>query len=179
VSIILSTRIAVDPASLHRTRRSHRSPGTPSPPPPSDGEILIRAEKILLSRLRSDAVQLSDPQTVAAYFKVRIGALEYEQFEALWLDSQHRVLQSETLARGTINEASVYPREVIKSALRFNAAAVIFAHNHPSGMAEPSWADRALTRRLKDALALIDIRALDHIVVGGNNAISFAERGWL
>jgi DNA repair protein RadC len=149
------------------------------PDPSPDELVLKRAEQILLARLDARRLKLSQPADVIAYFKVRIGALEHEQFEALWLDQQHRVLQTETLARGTINEASVYPREVIKSALRFNASAVIFAHNHPSGVVEPSGADRALTRKLKDALALLDIRTLDHIVVGGNNATSFSERGWL
>lgn len=173
------TALPAEPALPRRTRRSPRSPAVQPAEPSSDDAILKRAEQILLARMSLDRIKLSKPEDSIAYFKVRIGTLEHEQFEALWLDHQHRVLHAETLARGTINEASVYPREVIKAALRVNAAAVMFAHNHPSGEVEPSWADRALTRRLKDALALLDIRTLDHIVVAGNAAVSLADRGWL
>ncbi|HVT35628.1 MAG TPA: DNA repair protein RadC [Nevskiaceae bacterium] len=122
---------------------------------------------------------LSGPQATRTYLTARLRGLDHEVFGALFLDSQHRVLGFDELAAGTIDGASVYPREVVKRALRRNAAAVIFAHNHPSGVAEPSAADRALTERLKSALALVDIRVLDHFVVGEGTPVSFAERGWL
>jgi DNA repair protein RadC len=122
---------------------------------------------------------LKDPTQAKAFLRAQLRDLDHEAFAALFLDSQHRVLAFEVLARGTLNAASVYPREVVKSALRHNAGALIFAHNHPSGVAEPSQADRSLTQRLKEALGLVDIRVLDHFVVGEGEPVSFAERGWL
>jgi DNA repair protein RadC len=122
---------------------------------------------------------LRDPGQAKAFLRARLRDLDHEAFAALFLDTQHRVLAFEVLARGTLNSASVYPREVVKSALRHNAGALIFAHNHPSGVAEPSPADRSLTTRLKDALGLVDIRVLDHFVIGEGEPVSFAERGWL
>lgn len=122
---------------------------------------------------------LKDPQAARNFLVAQLRDLDHEVFAALFLDTQHRVLAFEILARGTLNAASVFPREVVKSALRQQAAALIFAHNHPSGIAEPSDADRALTRRLRDALALVDVRVLDHFVIGEGAPVSFAERGWL
>ncbi|MGH8541001.1 MAG: RadC family protein [Stenotrophobium sp.] len=122
---------------------------------------------------------LKDPRAVRDYLSAKLRDLEYESFVALFLDNQHRVIACEELARGTIDSASVYAREVVKAALRHNAAAVIFAHNHPSGIAEPSLADRALTTQLKTALMSVDIRVLDHFVVGESAPVSFAEKGWL
>ena len=122
---------------------------------------------------------LSDPAGTRAYLKARLRDFHYEVFAVLHLDNRHRVIAFEELFRGTIDGASVHPREVVRQALKHNAAAVIFAHNHPSGVAEPSDADRHLTQRLKDALALVDIRVLDHFVVGDGEVASFAERGWL
>lgn len=121
---------------------------------------------------------LKDPAAVRRLLQARLRDRDHETFAALFLDNQHRVIAYDELSQGTIDGASVYPREVIKAALRHGAAAVIFAHNHPSGVAEPSAADRALTERLKGALAQVDIRVLDHFVVG-EQVISFAERGWL
>lgn len=121
---------------------------------------------------------LKDPSAVRRLLQARLRDREHETFAALFLDNQHRVIAFDELSQGTIDGASVYPREVIKAALRHGAAAVIFAHNHPSGVAEPSAADRALTERLKAALAQVDIRVLDHFVVG-EQVVSFAERGWL
>lgn len=121
---------------------------------------------------------LKDPSTVRRLLQARLRDREHETFAALFLDNQHRVIAFDELSQGTIDGASVYPREVIKQALRRGAAAVIFAHNHPSGVAEPSAADRALTERLKAALAQVDIRVLDHFVVG-EQVVSFAERGWI
>ena len=122
---------------------------------------------------------LSSPQATRQYLVARLRGLDHEVFAALFLDNQHRVIAWAELARGTIDGASVYPREVVKTALRYNAAALIFAHNHPSGVAEPSASDRLLTERLKAALALVEIRVLDHFIVGEGSPVSFAERGWL
>ncbi|MGH8442493.1 MAG: RadC family protein [Nevskiaceae bacterium] len=121
---------------------------------------------------------LKDPAAVRRMLQARLRDREHETFAALFLDNQHRVIAFDELSQGTIDGASVYPREVIKAALKHGAAAVIFAHNHPSGVAEPSAADRALTERLKAALAQVDIRVLDHFVVG-EQVVSFAERGWI
>ena len=121
---------------------------------------------------------LIDPSAVRQMLQARLRDREHETFAALFLDNQHRVIAFDELSHGTIDGASVYPREVIKAALKHGAAAVIFAHNHPSGVAEPSAADRTLTERLKAALAQVDIRVLDHFVVG-EQVVSFAERGWI
>jgi DNA repair protein RadC len=111
--------------------------------------------------------------------RLRLAGLPHEVFVCLQLDAQHRVIAFEELFRGTLTQTSVYPREVVKAALRANAAAVIFAHNHPSGVAEPSHADEILTRSLKSALALVDVQVLDHFIVAGTRIMSFAERGLL
>lgn len=120
---------------------------------------------------------LSSPSAVRDYLKLKLGTRSREVFIVLFLDAQNRVIASEELFAGTLTQTSVYPREVVKRALYHNAAAAIFAHNHPSGIAEPSRADEALTKALKDALALIDVKALDHFIVAGNTLLSFAERG--
>ncbi|HEX4798188.1 MAG TPA: DNA repair protein RadC [Burkholderiales bacterium] len=122
---------------------------------------------------------LSSPQAVRDYLRLALARREQEVFLVLLLDAQHRVIASEELFRGTLTQTSVYPREVVKCALKHNAAAVIFAHNHPSGVAEPSHADEILTRSLKAALALVDIQVLDHFIVAGSRTMSFAERGLL
>ncbi len=120
---------------------------------------------------------LSSPQAVRDFLRLHFLGCPAEVFVAVWLDSQHRVLDVEDLFRGTLAQTSVYPREVVRRALARNAAATIFAHNHPSGVAEPSRADELLTQNLKQALSLVDVRVLDHFVVAGSVAISFAERG--
>jgi DNA repair protein RadC len=122
---------------------------------------------------------LSDPQAARDYLKSRLRDLPHEVFAILFLDTRHRVIAYEELARGSLDGAAVYPREVVKAALRHNAAAVILAHNHPSGVAEPSAADRVLTTRLVNALSSVDIRVLDHLIIGEGVPASFAERGWL
>ena len=122
---------------------------------------------------------LNSPQTVRDYLRLRLQGLGHEVFVAVFLDAQNRVLEVEELFRGTLTQTSVFPREIVKRALHFNAAAIIFAHNHPSGVAEPSRADEALTQTLKHTLALVDVKVLDHFVVGGDCAMSFAERGLL
>jgi DNA repair protein RadC len=122
---------------------------------------------------------LTSPGAVREYLRLALGARPHEVFVVLFLDAQHRVLSDAELFRGTLTQTSVYPREVVKAALAANAAAVIFAHNHPSGAAQPSQADELLTRQLKDALALVEIRVLDHFIVAGSQTLSFAERGLL
>ncbi len=122
---------------------------------------------------------LTDPAATRRYFNARLRDYPHEVFAALFLDNRHRIIQFEEISHGTLDNASVHPREVVKRALAHNAAAVIFAHNHPSGVAEPSQADHQITDRLKSALALVDIRVLDHIVVGDGETVAFAERGWL
>ena len=135
--------------------------------------IVARALRIMESRLQYRGDVLTSPQAVRDYLRLRIANLEYEVFVALFLDSQNRLIVAEELFRGTLAQTSVYPREVVKAALKHNAAAVIFAHNHPSGVAEPSRADELLTTALKQALALIDCRTLDHFVVGGTSITIF------
>jgi len=122
---------------------------------------------------------LSSPRAVRDYLRLSLAGRDHEVFVVLLLDAQHRVTAFEELFRGTLTQTSVYPREVVKCALKHNAAAVIFAHNHPSGIAEPSHADEILTRSLKAALALVDIQVLDHFILAGSRAMSFAERGLL
>lgn len=141
-------------------------------------EIITLAESILRERVER-GVPLTDPAMTRRWLVTRLSDRPHEVFCVLYLDNRHRVIAFEELFRGTLDGASVHPREVVKQALHHNAAAVIFAHNHPSGVAEPSDADRRLTQRLKDALSLLDIRTLDHFVVGGVEAASFAERGLL
>jgi len=121
---------------------------------------------------------LSSPQETRSFLSSQLRDYPHEVFAVLFLDQRHRVIQFDKMFRGTIDGASVYPREVVKKALEHNAAAVIFAHNHPSGVAEPSQADERITQRLKEALSLVDIRVLDHFVVG-DEVVSFAERGLL
>jgi DNA repair protein RadC len=122
---------------------------------------------------------LTSPETTRAYLSAQLRGYGYEVFACLFLDNQHRVIKLEELFRGTIDGASVYPREVVKQALYHNAAAVIFAHNHPSGITEPSQADKQITDKLKQALTLIDIRVLDHFIIGDGDPYSFAEHGLL
>jgi DNA repair protein RadC len=120
---------------------------------------------------------LTDPHSTSEYLRAQLRAYPYEVFACIFLDNRHRIICFEELFRGTIDGASVYPREVVRRGLYHNAAAVILAHNHPSGVAEPSHADQSITRKLSDALALVDIRVLDHIIVGDQQTLSFAERG--
>ena len=123
---------------------------------------------------------LSSPETVRNWLRLKLADLPHEVFCAFWLDSQNRLLSWEELFRGTLTQTSVYPREIVKRALSCNAAAVVFAHNHPSGEPEPSMADKQLTTTLKQTLALVDVKVLDHFIVAGKSApLSFAERGFL
>lgn len=136
-----------------------------------------RAMDILWGRLRKPGEAMTSPSKSAAYFTLKLSEQEREVFAALFLDTRHRVVHYEELFFGTVDGASVHPREVVKAALKCNAAAVILAHNHPSGLAEPSHADVQITKRLKDALALIDVRVLDHLVVTVHETVSLAQRG--
>lgn len=140
--------------------------------------IFEMSRRALKEQLRVRDV-LTSPQQVRDYLCLKLGSLTREVFIVLFLDAQNRVLAYEELFSGTLTQTSVYPREVVKRALHHNAASVIFAHNHPSGIAEQSRADELLTTALKQALALIDIRVLDHFVVAGNTTLSFAEQGLL
>jgi DNA repair protein RadC len=122
---------------------------------------------------------LTSPSAVRDYLRLSLASRDHEVFMCIWLDAQHKVIAAEEPFRGTLTQTSVYPREIVKAALRLNAAAVIFAHNHPSGVAEPSRADELLTRDLAHALALVEVKVLDHFVVAGAHTVSFAERGLL
>jgi DNA repair protein RadC len=144
-----------------------------------DDAIIARAIAILESRLRKPGAALTSPANVKDLCTLRMGALEHEVFEVIFLDNRHRVIEFEEMFRGTINTANVHPREVVKRALALNAAAVILAHNHPSGMTDPSDADRRITRQMKEALDLVEIRVLDHVIVGGASSMSFAEAGMI
>jgi DNA repair protein RadC len=139
---------------------------------------LIKTAQTCITEHFSRGEAMTSPKKSADYFQILLGNYEHETFYALWLDSQHQVLKAQELFRGTVDSATVYPREVVKEGLACNAAAVIFAHNHPSGISEPSQADVKITKRLNEALQLVDIRTLDHLVVG-TTVTSMAERGLL
>jgi len=140
--------------------------------------ILELSRRSLGAEMRTRSA-LTSPQAVRDYLRLALGGREHEVFVAIFLDAQHRVISVEELFRGTLTQTSVYPREIVKAALRANAAATIFAHNHPSGVAEPSQADELLTRQLKESLAMVDVKVLDHFIVAGRATLSFAERGLL
>ena len=139
-------------------------------------KIIKRANKILEETLREYEVAFTSPDLVKTYLKTRLAMLEHEEFHLLLLNNQHKLIESIALFRGTIDGASVYPREIIKLVLEHNAAAVIIAHNHPSGISEPSKADLSITDKIKTALITIDVRLLDHIIVA-SECYSFAEHG--
>lgn len=140
--------------------------------------VLEMARRALRERMESGDA-LNSPGAVRDYLQLLLRVRPQEVFMGIFLDAQHRVLAAEELFSGTLTQTSVYPREVVKRALHHNAAALIFAHNHPSGVAEPSQSDQALTEALKQALALVDVRVLDHFIVAGAGCLSFAERGLL
>jgi len=143
---------------------------------------IISAAKELFARALEEDISIhpisfNSPSVVKDYLRLVLGGRQQEVFMVLFLDAQHRLIAAEELFHGTLTQTSVYPREVVKRALIHNAAAVMLSHNHPSGLAEPSSADRSLTDALKQALGLVDVRVLDHIVIGEQEALSFAERG--
>ena len=140
--------------------------------------IFEMSRRALNEQLQSQDV-LKSPQQVRDYLVLKLGSLTKEVFLVLFLDTQNRLVATEEMFSGSLKETSVYPREVLKRALHHNAASVIFAHNHPSGIAQQSQADELITKQLKQALALVDVRVLDHFIVAGNNTLSFVERGLL
>lgn len=153
---------------------------------PSEGAIrtredraIARALRILEQRAGESGQLLSDPTTCSAFFRLRLGGETREHFDVAFLDTRHRLIAVERLFSGTVDGAEVHPRIVVQRALALNAAAVLLAHNHPSGNIEPSAADRALTTQLKAALRLVDVRLLDHFVVTAGEAVSMASRGWI
>ncbi|MCL6328121.1 DNA repair protein RadC [Pectobacterium carotovorum subsp. carotovorum] len=150
------------------------------PPMPSREQRIIQMALCLLEkRVRKNARQFKTSEDTKSWLLLELSSLEREVFMVLYLDNQHRLIEKEVIALGGINSTEVHPREILKASLRHNAAAVILAHNHPSGWAEPSQADRHITDKLKDALSQLDVKVLDHLVVGGTKVVSFAERGWL
>ena len=169
-------------ASLRSCRAARRARGTSTDsgqrgsrgywPPSSSGAAISRRRAI-------PAAALTAPLDAARFFKARLTDLPHEVFCCLFLDTRHRLIRYEELFRGTIDGATVYPREVVKRALQHNASAVILGHNHPSGVSEPSEADRSITLKLAKALALVEIRLLDHLVVSRGGHVSLAERGWI
>lgn len=146
--------------------------------PANADEVLQAAQRVLAEQMHG-CEALNSPQVVRDFLRVKLGALEYEVFAVIHLDAQNRVIDYVEMFRGTVSQTSVYPREVVKEALTRNSAALLLVHNHPSGVAEPSRADETLTQTLKSALALVDVRVLDHLIVAGSAILSFAERGLL
>lgn len=144
-----------------------------------EDRIVEQAIQILKNRIRRSGPVMSDPGIVRDFLWLKLVDREHEVFAVLYLDNQHQLIDYQEMFRGTIDGASVHPREVVKEALARNAAAVIFVHNHPSGLANPSQADRRITDRLKSAMLLVDIRVLDHLIVGSDEILSFAEQGLL
>ncbi|MGF6318078.1 RadC family protein [Pseudomonas frederiksbergensis] len=144
-----------------------------------ENQLIDEALHILDRRLFARGPNLTSPDAVASYLKLHLAPQEHEVFGVIFLDAQHRVLAFEILFYGSIDSASVYPRQVIKRSMAHNAGAVILVHTHPSGCTEPSQADRLLTTRLKETLALVEVRVLDHFIVGEGRPLSLAEYGWL
>ena len=147
----------------------------PTPTPEQEDRLIAQALDILSRRVHAGPI-MSSPQDMKAYLALRHAGLTREQFDMVYLDSQHRVILCETLFVGTLNQTSVYPREVVKRSLELNASAVVLSHNHPSGNPQPSEADELLTKTLKSALALVDVRVLDHIITGGGADVTVPGR---
>jgi len=166
-------------AKLYQGRLTQLVSGSDDKRPARKLAASLEFAKRLLHEKLDKGPALQSPKDVTEYLATHFLNREYETFVVIFLDNQHCVISIEEMFRGTINGASVYPREVAYAVLKHKAAACIFAHNHPSGVAEPSMADKAITKRLKDALSTIDIRVLDHFVVAGSKIVSFAERGLL
>lgn len=144
-----------------------------------EAKIVAQAIEIIENDLKTTSDVIRDPAATRNYVRLQTAGLEYEVFGVIYLTVRHQVIDSEILFRGTIDGSAVYPREVVKSALMNNAAAIICYHNHPSNVTEPSRADRDITKRLQEALSTVDIRILDHIVAGQSDSVSFSERGWI
>ncbi|HHN0564420.1 TPA: DNA repair protein RadC [Pseudomonas aeruginosa] len=163
---------------LHKLKASDMTGTYLVESPVTENDILLMAKQLASLRLRKGRT-LTSPKEVFSHLQTLLADYEHEVFALLMLDSRHRVIAFEELFRGTLDGSSVYPREVVKLALEHNAAALILVHNHPSGDPEPSMADRNLTTKLQDALNLVGVRTLDHIVVGNEGCVSLAERGYL
>lgn len=178
---------AAPPKPRGRPPKNTARPPEPSQPPscihrlePSARRAVERAVKVLEDSAIYRTEAMSSPGAVRLYLKLKLAGLEHEEFHVIWLDAQNRLIAFDAMFSGTLTQTSVYPREVVKAALAHNAAACILAHNHPSGIAEPSRADEMLTRSLKEALAMVDVKMLDHFIVAGNlPPLSFAECGLL
>jgi len=176
------------PHAVLRERSTSPEPSTGSPlyvrgrssryRPATTDQIVEAARQVIDQRLQRGA-SFRDPAISREYFCDKLGGLEREVFAAAFLDTRHRLIEFVELFQGTVDGAEVHPRELVRQALLRNAAAVIVGHNHPSGDVEPSAANRAVTIRLKQALALVDVRLLDHVIVGGSNSLALAERGWV
>ncbi|MDR0780432.1 MAG: DNA repair protein RadC [Pseudomonadales bacterium] len=143
----------------------------------ASAEQILEAARHVIDQKMQRGASCSSPATVREYLRAKLANFEHEVFAVMFLDSRHCLIEYVEMFRGTLDSAAVYPREVVKEALRFNAAAIVMTHNHPSGNPEPSEADKMMTKRLKDALALVDVRTLDHVIVAGGSTLSFAERG--
>lgn len=169
------------PLSLVKSEDVAPYSATPAAPTEFDAPLIARALASMEATLatRNEEPILESPTIVESWLRLRFAACEHEIFSVMLLDNRHRLIALRDLFRGTIDGASVHPREVVKEVIAANAGAVIFVHNHPSGNPEPSQADISITKRLKEALALIDVRTLDHFIVGGSRVVSFAARGLL
>jgi len=167
------------PAPVVRTEDSPAYAVSPAADTKAADDLIIAQALAILERRAARGQTLESPAAVKSLLCLRAAGLEHEEFSLVFLDVQHRVIDIRAMFRGSISQASVYPREVVKAALACNAAAVILSHNHPSGVPEPSRADEYLTSTMKSALALVDVRVLDHIIVAGGVAVSMAERGLL
>ena len=171
------------PSGAERVRLKSGAKKTPAEAPSGlaahEDAVIAAAIAILQSRLRQPGALIDTPSKVRQFLTLHLAGREREAFGVMFLNAQNSLIAFEVLFEGTLTQTSVYPRELVKRALELNAAAVILAHNHPSGTAEPSRADEFLTRTVKAALHLIDVQTLDHVVVGGVACVSFAERGWM
>jgi DNA repair protein RadC len=174
----VATRPMEHPMKLHKLKAGEVTGTYLVDSPISEADILLMAQQLAGQRLRRGR-PLTTPKAVFNHLQPLLAGYEHEVFALIMLDSKHRILEFQELFRGTLDSASVYPREVVKVCLENNAAAVILVHNHPSGDPEPSQADHILTRKIQDALNLVDIRTLDHVVVGSEGCISLAELGHL
>lgn len=177
---VLAKKSLVELFGMGKPRQDSLIAGEERAPYLAHPQIAVAKElytRAMNAEMQESGINLSTPTTVKSYLCGRLGGLEKEVFWCLWLDAGNRLICAQELFCGTLAQTSVYPREVVKAGLSHNAAAVIFAHNHPSGDTTPSSADKALTTELKRTLAMVDIRALDHLVVGRNESFSFAENG--
>lgn len=146
---------------------------------PATADQILEAARLVVDQRMQRGMAFTTPQLVRSFMCTKLAGFEREVFAVVYLDCRHRFIAYAELFQGTVDGAEVHPREVVRGALLHNAAALIVAHNHPSGSPEPSAADRAVTARLKQALALVDVRLLDHVIVGGHETVALAERGWV